>query len=86
MATTRKTDTGAVSAVAGDHDEYDDEYDVGAAFGEHAIEWWVYDGARLVPASAEQAAMLSRLHDRPARPHARGRRNVMHRRLGAAAS
>jgi hypothetical protein len=48
------------------------EYDVGAAFGEHAIEWWVYDGARLVPASAEQADMLSRLHATPTR-RGRGR-------------
>jgi hypothetical protein len=49
-----------------------DEYDVGAAFGEHAIEWWVYDGAQLIPASAEQADMLSRLYATP--PRRSGRR------------
>jgi hypothetical protein len=40
-----------------------DDYDVGAAFDAHAIEWWIYDGARLVPAPPEQAALLTRLHD-----------------------
>ncbi len=60
MTMTHKPDVEAAGALAG-------EYDVGAAFGEHAIEWWMYDGARLVPAPPEQAAMLSHLHDAPRR-------------------
>jgi hypothetical protein len=44
------------------------EYDVGVAFGAHDIEWWVYDGTRLVPAPPEHAALFSHLHDHPPLP------------------
>jgi hypothetical protein len=36
----------------------DDEPDVEDAFGEHDIEYWVWSGKKLVPASPEQAALL----------------------------
>jgi hypothetical protein len=65
MATIGKMGIAAAGATT-------DEYDVGAAFGEHAIEWWVYDGAQLVPASEEQASILSRLYATPPR-RGRGR-------------
>jgi hypothetical protein len=56
MATIQEQRIDAAAAPA-------DDYDVGAAFGEHAIEWWVYDGTRLVPAAPEQAALLTRMQD-----------------------
>jgi hypothetical protein len=67
MATSDDVKVGVIDIPA-------DDYDVGAAFGDHAVEWWVHDGTRLVPATPEQAALLSRLHDRaplPARHHPR---------------
>lgn len=33
-------------------------YDVGEAFGEHNIEYWVYDGRRLIPASPDEQERL----------------------------
>jgi hypothetical protein len=60
MTTIRREDAGATAAPASD-------YDVGAAFDEHDIEWWVYDGTQLVPAPPAQAELFSRLHDRPPR-------------------
>ena len=36
----------------------DDEPDVEDAFGAHDIEYWVWSGTKLVPASPEQAALL----------------------------
>lgn len=46
-----------------DHDTGD--YDVGGAFGEHDIEYWVYDGKRLVPASPDEAERLRELEAWP---------------------
>jgi hypothetical protein len=34
------------------------DYDVGEAFGDHHIEYWIYDGRRLTPASSDQAERL----------------------------
>lgn len=36
----------------------EDAYDVGDAFGEHNIEYWIYDGKRLVPASPDEQERL----------------------------
>lgn len=36
----------------------EDAYDVGDAFGEHNIEYWVYDGTRLIPASPDEQERL----------------------------
>jgi hypothetical protein len=33
-------------------------YDVGEAFGDHDIEYWIYDGVRLVPATPDEIAAL----------------------------
>lgn len=33
-------------------------YDVGDAFGEHDIEYWIYNGTRLVPASPDETERL----------------------------
>lgn len=77
MATAREERIDAAAAPA-------DGYDVGAAFGEHAIEWWVFDGTRLVPAAPEQAALLTRVHDAlpgQARPRASIWRGVWHHLL-----
>ncbi|HEV2235074.1 MAG TPA: hypothetical protein VGR57_00300 [Ktedonobacterales bacterium] len=60
MATISERHGTAPDAPAGD-------YDTGDAFGAHDIEWWVYDGVRLIPAPPEQAALLTRLHDGPSR-------------------
>jgi hypothetical protein len=48
----------------GDGDCYEGDYDVGDAFGEHNIEYWIYDGTRLVPASPAQAEQLRDLDAR----------------------
>jgi hypothetical protein len=36
----------------------EDTYDVGEAFGAHTIEYWVYDGTRLIPASPDEQEQL----------------------------
>jgi hypothetical protein len=38
--------------------EYEGDYDVGEAFGDHNIEYWIYDGQRLVPASPDEEERL----------------------------
>ena len=81
MATSDDVKVAAIDIPAGD-------YGVGAAFGDHAVEWWVHDGVRLVPASPEQAVLLSRLHDRaplPIRRHPRRWRAFARRLLVASA-
>jgi hypothetical protein len=73
MTTIRREDSIAAAAPAND-------YDVGAAFGEHNIEWWVYDGTRLIPAPPAQVELFSRLHDHP--PRSLLRRGRWHRIMG----
>ncbi len=41
-----------------------DAYDVGEAFGDHDIEYWIYGGRRLVPASPDEAERLREMEAR----------------------
>ena len=51
--------------ASADDDHNTGDYDVGEAFGEHDIEYWIYDGKRLVPASPDEAERLRELEAWP---------------------